>query len=301
MIKQLLLATLLALSTTAFAAEKITLVWGFSPASNQANFYRALMAEMNKAQDKYEFLFETRPGAGGAIAAKYVLQNQDNTLFGTTSTFFIRANFDKETGYSTDSFQPVFVQTVGAPVALFSTKYKNIKDINKNTDLSVSISGFGSHSHLMASVLNELYPATLIVNYPSLVDANKDVIGQHINAGWNWLSEIESSAEGNLTTILGITGTREVKGYKTLASQGIRGFENASTNTSIQAGTGMSEQKVKEIYTLLREANKSPNITQYYAKEYSTPVDYTQSQTNKWYKDQVKFWQEQSVKARPVK
>lgn len=301
MIKKLVLVALLAVSSMAIAAEKITLVWGFSPAANQANFYRALVAEMNRIQDKYEFQFETKPGAGGAIAARYVLQNQENTLFGTTSTFFIRANFDKETGYSIDSFQPVFVQTVGAPVALFSTKYKNLKDINKSAELSTSISGFGSHSHLMASMLHETYSEILIVNYPSLVDANKDVLGQHINTGINWLSEIETSADSGLTTVLGITGTREVKGHKTLASQGIKGLEQFSTNTSIQAGSGMSEQRVKEIYTLLREANKSPTVTQYYAKEYSTPVDYSQAQTVQWFNNQVKFWREQAAKARPVK
>ena len=105
MIKRLILATLLALASTAFAAEKITLIWGFSPASNQANFYRAIVAKLNQQQSKYEFIFDTKPGAGGAIGARYVLANPQTTLLGGTSTFFIRPNFDKETGYQADQFQ----------------------------------------------------------------------------------------------------------------------------------------------------------------------------------------------------
>lgn len=300
MIKRLLLAIAMAVSTTAFAAEKITLIWGFSPAANQANFYRALVQELNQQQSKYEFVFDTRTGAGGAIAARYVLQNPQNTLFGGTSTFFIRPNFDKDTGYQADQFQPVFVQTLGAPLALFSTKYKNIKDLKSAKRFTTSISGFGSHSNLMASILAESYPAVTIVNYPSLVDANKDVVGEHIDTGWNWLAEIEPSLDTNMTNVLGLTGTRSVKGHPTLASLGVRGYENVSTNTGIYAGTDMPLDRVKEIYEMLRVANKSPAVRALYDKEYSTPVDYTWAQTVKWYADQVKFWAVQSAKVKPL-
>lgn len=301
MIKRLLLAVLLATSISAHAGEKITLYWGFSAAANQANFYRALVNELNKNQTKYEFVFDTRIGAGGAIAANHVLKNPQNSLIGGTTTFYVRPNFDKDTGYNIASFQPVFVQTLGAPVALYSSKFKSIKDLKKSDDLTTGISGFGSHSNLMASILDETYPKVMIVNYPSLVDTNRDVQGKFIDLGWNWLAEIQGAVDTGNTTVLGLTGTRSINGQPTLASLGIRGFENASTNTSISASAEMPIAKVKEIYELLRVANRAPDVQAGYAREFSTPADFTWDQTLQWHNQQVKFWAEQSKKVKLIK
>jgi len=294
------LAALMAVSVSAIAAEKITLVWGFSPAANQANFYRAMVADLNRNQTKYEFMFETKPGAGGAVAAKYVLDNPKNTLLGGTSTFFIRPNFDKETGYAAESFQPVLVQTLGAPVAFFSSKFNSIKVLKKDQDITTSISGYGSHSNLMGSILGEHYSGVRIINYVSLVDAVRDVQGKHIDTGWNWLAEIEGAVESNTTSVLGLTGIRSVKGFPTLASQGIKGFENVSTNTAIVASTEMPIEKVRELYELLRVANRAPDVQAGYAREFSTPADFTWPQTVSWFNQQVKFWREQAAKVKPL-
>ena len=295
-----MLAALMAVSMSAMAAEKITLVWGFSPAANQANFYRAMVADLNKNQTKYEFIFETKPGAGGAVAAKYILDNPKNTLLGGTSTFFIRPNFDKETGYTAESFQPVLVQTLGAPVAFFSSKFNSIKVLKKDQDITTSISGYGSHSNLMGSILGEHYSGVRIINYVSLVDAVRDVQGKHIDTGWNWLAEIEGAVESNTTSVLGLTGTRSVKGFPTLASQGIKGFENVSTNTAIVASTEMPIEKVQELHELLRVANRAPDVQAGYAREFSTPADFTWPQTVSWFNQQVKFWREQAAKVKPL-
>jgi tripartite-type tricarboxylate transporter receptor subunit TctC len=300
MFKKIVLAALMAVSVSAMAAERITLIWGFSPAANQANFYRAMVADLNKNQTKYEFIFETKPGAGGAVAAKYILDNPKNTLLGGTSTFFIRPNFDKETGYSAESFQPVLVQTLGAPVAFFSSKFNSIKVLKKDQDITTSISGYGSHSNLMGSILGEHYSGVRIINYVSLVDAVRDVQGKHIDTGWNWLAEIEGAVESNTTSVLGLTGTRSVKGFPTLASQGIKGFENVSTNTAIVASTEMPIEKVRELYELLRVANRAPDVQAGYAREFSTPADFTWPQTVSWFNQQVKFWREQAAKVKPL-
>jgi tripartite-type tricarboxylate transporter receptor subunit TctC len=300
MIKRLLLATLLAISTSAFAAEKITIIWGFAPGANQGVFYRALASEANKSQDKYEFLFDSKTGAGGAVAARHVLANPKNTVLGATSTFFIRANFDKETGYNLDQFQPVVVQTLHAPLALFSTKYSKLSDLKTADDFTVSISGYGSHSNLLANSLSDTYTKLRIINYVSLFDANKDVYGKHIDTGWNWLSEIEQQAQGGFTNILAITGTKGVKDYKTLSSQKIKGFENLSTNSSVQASAEMPVDKVKEIHEILRQANRTLEVRQYYYREYSTPADMNWAETVKWFDQQGKFWAKEASKVKPL-
>jgi tripartite-type tricarboxylate transporter receptor subunit TctC len=296
MIKRLLLVSLMMFSATAMSAEKITLYWGFSPASNTANIYRTLVRELNKIQNKYDFVFETRPGGGGAVAANHILQNPNNTLLGGTSSFFVRSNFDKSTGYNTNSFKPIFVQSQGSPLALWSSRHKSLQDIKKTDEFTVSISGFGSHSNLMADILKETYPGVRIINYTGLTNANKDVLGKHIDFGWNWLSEVLPQSEARFGYIVGITGTRNIGPYKTFTSQGIKGFENTSTNTAIYASQNMPDDKVKEIHEFLQIANKSPEIILLYNKEHSVPAELNVSETRKWYADQAQFWAEQSAK-----
>jgi tripartite-type tricarboxylate transporter receptor subunit TctC len=295
MIKRLLLVALMTFSWPAVATEKITVYWGFSPASNTANAYRALVRELNKIQDKYDFVFVVRQGGGGAVAANHILQNSTNTLLGGTSSFFVRANFEKTTGYSTDSFKPVFVQAQGLPLALWSTKYKSLQDIRKTDEFTVSISGFGSHSNLMADILKETYPRVRIINYASLTDATKDVLGKHIDFGWNWLGEIRPQVDAGIGYIVGITGNRDVDSYKTFAAQGVKGFENTSTNIAVYASKNMSDTKLKEIHEFLQKANQSPEVRNFYYREYSMPASLNLAETQIWYVKQSEFWAEQSA------
>jgi tripartite-type tricarboxylate transporter receptor subunit TctC len=300
MFKKILAAIFMVSSLSAWSAEKISVVWGFNPASNQANFYRAIVNELNQVQNKYEFVFESRPGAGGAIAAKYVLSNSNNAILGGTSTFFLRSHFDTQTGYSTSDFQPVLVQTLGAPLILISKKHQDFKSATATTpDLTVSVSGFGSSSHLMASVLKEAVPHTKIVNYVSLVDANKDIMGQHIDAGWNFLADVDKLIESKSAQGLAITGKKSHNGIPTFGQIGISGFDNLTSNTAMYASAKMSKDRAVDLHNYLREVNRNKKITDFYAREYSQPADMNYDQTRQWYTQQEVFWTVQSKKVKP--
>lgn len=300
MIKKILLASLMLMSFSTIAAERITLYWGFNPGSRQANQYRILTTELNKIQSKYEFVFVTKPGAGGAIAAKHILQNPNTTLIGGSSTFFIRANFDKSTGYTLDQFQPVIVQSNNAPVALFSGKYKTFSDVKKSDIITIGISGFGSHSNLLSAVLAESHSGIIIVNYPTLIEANRDAIGKHIDFSWNWLTNAEPAARSGQGYITGITGTNSINGYKTFSSLGINGFERANINQAIFASADMSPTRLKEFHELFRVANQTLGLQEMYDQDHATSLDFNWDQTIEWYKEQIKFWAEQSSKVKPI-
>jgi tripartite-type tricarboxylate transporter receptor subunit TctC len=105
----------------------------------------------------------------------------------------------------------------------------------------------------MADILKETYPGVRIINYTSLTSATKDVLGKHIDFGWNWLGEVRPQVEGGFGYIVGITGSRDVESYKTFAAQGVKGFENTSTNTAIYASKNMSDTKLKEIHDFLQK------------------------------------------------
>ena len=59
----------LAICVNVWAKENITIYYAWGPADSVANYSRTLAAEANKLQNKYTFIFDTKPGAGGAIAA----------------------------------------------------------------------------------------------------------------------------------------------------------------------------------------------------------------------------------------
>ena len=300
MFKKILTTILMMVSLSAFAAERISIVWGFAPGSNQANFYRAMVNELNATQTKYEFVFENRPGAGGAVAARYVLNNPESAVLGGTSTFFLRSQFDHSTGYATSEFQPVLVQTLGAPLVLLSKKHQTLKDMSKQpVDITVSVSGAGSSSHLMASVLKENMPKVKIVNYVTLVDANKDIMGQHIDSGWNFYADVDKLIESKAAQGLALTGKKSHNGVPTFKQAGVSGFDELTSNTAMYASAKMPREKVLEIHAMLREVNRNKKIKDFYAREYSTPADMDYEQTRQWYIGQEVFWTVQAKKMKP--
>ena len=96
-----LLAILFAALTIASvqAKEVVTINYAFSQADSMANYTRTLVEEANKQQDKYTFVFDTKPGAGGAIVANWVKSNPTNGIAMTSSAFFIRPNFYPNESY----------------------------------------------------------------------------------------------------------------------------------------------------------------------------------------------------------
>lgn len=300
MFKNFIAAILMCASMSAWATERISIVWGFSPAATHANIYRTIVNELNQMQTKYEFVFETKPGAGGAIAARHVLANPDTTILGGTSTFFLRSQFDHDTGYVTSNFQPVLVQLTGMPLVLLSKKHQNLKEaMAAPGDFTVSVSGYGSSSHLVGSILKEAHARTKIINYVSLVDANKDILGQHIDSGWNFLADVSKLIEAKSANGLAVTGKTSHLGIPTFGQLGVVGFDDLLSNTGIYASTKMPREKVLEIHALLREVNRRKIVTDFYLREYSQPADMDYNQIRQWYDQQERFWAAQAKKVKP--
>jgi tripartite-type tricarboxylate transporter receptor subunit TctC len=301
MLRKFIVAAVLACSLSAQAAERITFMVGFSAASSLANNTRLLCQEMNRIQNKYEFVAEFKPGAGGAIGSNYVLQNPKNTITVGSSTFFLRSNFDRATGYDIDSFQGVFVQVIGTPVALYSSKYSSLSELRQSNKVSTGISGYGSHSNLLSTILANTGTTVDIINYPSLVDATKDVSGKHLDSSWNWLNDVEPQVEAGKTKILAITGTRSINGYPTFASLGVKGFENVSASYGVYASAEMPADRVREMYEIIKQAHRNSEIQESYTKQYfTTTPEMSFAETQAWYRQQARFWRDQAAKVKPL-
>ena len=136
------------LSLSVQAKETVTIVYSWTPADPAANFHRTLVEEANKIQNKYTFVFDTKPGAGGSIAANYVA-NTPNTILANASAFYIRPNFFPKESHDINNFRLLMPQCSG-PIAISSKKYKSWTEVSVDKPLTIGVSGLGTTTHLVA-------------------------------------------------------------------------------------------------------------------------------------------------------
>jgi tripartite-type tricarboxylate transporter receptor subunit TctC len=188
-----------------------------------ANYHRTLVAEANKIQDKYTFVFDTKPGAGGTIAARTVLSQPDTVLAHSTA-FFVRPNVYPTESYDLTQYKEQYVHCM-APMAVTSTKFKTWKDVPQDAAVSVGISGLGVTTHLAALQLKEKYPNLNIIPFKSTNDSMLSMVSGQTDLHIGFISEAEQWSKDNAhaerkVTVLGITGTKVVNGYTPLVKQG---------------------------------------------------------------------------------
>jgi tripartite-type tricarboxylate transporter receptor subunit TctC len=268
-----------AITVMAQAAEEIKIVWGFSIGSNQANTVRILIDEANKIQDKYKFVLENKTGAGGSIAANYVLQNGDNSMVAMSSSFFIRPAFVKEGSHDLDQFRAVFVQATGAPLGLVSGKYKTIVELEKLPTANIAIAGPGSISDIMATAMSADMPNIKRIPFKSMVDGTVAAAGGHVDAAITFVVDAEQFINKGEIYLLGKSGT-------------IKGTENITANYGMFASKSMSRQRAREIHSIFAKVNETDTARASYRKDLLTPVALNFEDSQQWFAKERKLWAE---------
>ena len=215
--KKTLAAILLA--STAFVAvakENIVIYYSWTAADTAANFHRVLADEANKIQDKYNFVFDVKPGAGGSIAANHVL-NQPNAILATASAFFIRPNFFPNESHDISKFQELFPQC-SAPAVITSKKYRTWADVPADRPVSIGMSGMGTTTHLIAAQIAKKYPNLTIVPFKSTSEAILSVLSDSTDMAVNFMGDSAQYVEANKLHVLGATGSKTGGGSKTTLS-----------------------------------------------------------------------------------
>ena len=139
--KKILALLLTAVALTAQAKENITIIYGFSAADNSSNYSRNLAEEANKIQDKYNFVFDVRPGAGQVVAFNYV-KDTPNTIFMTSGAYWLRPNFYPTQSYDVHEMRTIMTQC-SVPFAVASGKYTNWKEVPKDQPITIATSEIG--------------------------------------------------------------------------------------------------------------------------------------------------------------
>ena len=267
-----ILAALLAAFTltAAQARENITIYYAWGPGDSVANYHRTIAAEANKIQDKYNFIFDTKPGAGGAIAARTVL-GQPDTILAHSTAFFVRPVVFPNESYEVAKFKEQYVHCM-APMAVTSTKYKSVKDVPANA--SVGISGLGVTTHLAAIELKKKYPELNIVPFKSTNDSMLSMVSGQTDLHIGFISEAEqwskeNSSSDRKVTVLGITGNKVVNGYQPLVKQGFdKSFADMNVGHHLLVPANVDETTRNEFYQIFLKASQTDAVRAAYAVDY---------------------------------
>jgi len=284
-LKKLLTSFLLVLATTSYAKERVIAMWPFTPASTQGSYFRAILEQANKEQDKYEFVFENKTGAGGAIATQDIATVRTGTrILAHSAAYFARPFLYTDTPYNFEQFKPLMVMGF-APAALI-TKNKTLDQLLAQKKINVSTSGAGSSTHLLSEAFFKQYKEgrdIVMVHYRDSNEAAKDVIGGQVDVSFEFLGD--AKARGDLVTIVGITGKSRIENFKLLPN-----MEDLVGIFAIYAPKDMPTGQIAEIQTMLLKAEKHNLVQTLYKKDY-TYKDYNMtvpSDLTSWYTHTIK-------------
>lgn len=294
--KKLLSALLLAaVALGAQAKENITIIYAFGVGDPMANYDRAVVAEANKLQDKYNFIFDVRPGGGSSIAANYV-KNTPNTILATSGAFWVRPNFYPNESHNTADFKGILPQCDDS-MSIASSKYKTIKDIPTDKPLNMAITGLGVVSHLIAVKFTEKYPNIQLVPYKSPTEAIAALLGGQVDFAVGYVGDQERlSTEKTPIYILGVTGKTRVNGHPTLVSGGLNPLLGDSDNPNqFFVPVTWSNEKYKEIRSILVKASNTKTVRDAYASNYCKSLDQmADKDIDRWFANQERHWKKLS-------
>jgi tripartite-type tricarboxylate transporter receptor subunit TctC len=290
MIKKLLLTGLFVISPV-WAQTVVSIVWPFAAGSTQANYIRAIAEDANLRQNKYTFVFDHRPGAGGSVAMKYVLNSQKLTVVSNGTSLFLRPIFFPGESYDVEKFSPVLVQSTGQPLALASKKYYSVADLKKQKIVSIGMIN-GSITELIARTLAKQLPGIelIYVPYQGTPDIIRDVIAGNIDVGIDFAADLQTWLDDKKINVLGITGQKSRIGFPTLSSQGYKDFENIVNNQFFLMPALVDESVRQELHEILRVANRSQKVIDLYQKDFATPSDFDFKQSNQLFVLFSNYW-----------
>jgi tripartite-type tricarboxylate transporter receptor subunit TctC len=248
----------------------------------------------NRQQDKYLFVFDVKPGAGGSVAANYV-KNTPNTILATASAFFVRPNFFPNESYDLSAYKEIYLQCT-APMAITATKYKTWADVPKDQPLTIGVSGLGTTTHLFATQIQAQYPKLQVIPFKSTSESLLSVASGNTDLHVAFLGEVETwgadNAKFKRLNVLGISGSTRVRGFPTLTSQGFgRTVADIGVPFHLVVPASVPDTKFKEWRDILVRAGQSATVKETYKIDACLPRDIKNDDLEPWYHAQVEKWQ----------
>lgn len=244
-------------TTIAAQAKDIEVLWPFSASSEQSNMVRVLIQNANKNQSKYNFIFVSKPGAGGSIGARAALSNTVSIL-ATSSSFYIRPLLYKES-HDITKYSLTNVVCIEQPLVIYS-KHQNIS-LTMKREFSLGVNP-GSITTLVSRAISENNKHISIVEIPykGTSAATVDMLGGHIDGSVDFLSTSIEKFSGQISAV-GITGKKNVGNIQTFNNQGIFGVEDITNSYYLFVNSEYDEKFKTEISEIFYNAIDSQFIS----------------------------------------
>lgn len=226
-IKSMILATVLGISAqAAVAAQTVQVVWPFSPSSSNAVMVRNLIEAANKQQNKYNFVFNNKPGAGGTVGAMTVADEPGLAVLISTSSFYTRPLLFKDS-HNVDQFSLINDFCGNQPLGIFSKRYKNMADMSRaGKEITIGVNP-GAITSLVNRTINKNNKINFVeIPYKGTPEATSDMMGGHVESAVEFIGPMALARMTQDVNVVGITGQRNIGKFVTFQSQGIKGLEN---------------------------------------------------------------------------
>jgi len=292
--KKIISIFLMAMAFGAQAKDNITIFYAWGPGDSVANYHRTIANEANKIQDKYNFVFDTKPGAGGAIAANHVL-NTPASILAHSTAFFVRPVVFPNESYDLTKYKEQYVHCM-APMAITSTKYTKWTDVAPTAKVSVGISGLGVTTHLAAIEMQKRFPNLNIIPFKSTNDSMLSMVAGQTDFHIGFISEAEQWSKDNSradrkVSVLGITGSKVVNGYTPLARQGFdASFADMNVGHHMLLPASVDDAKRKEFHEIFTRAAKTDSVRAAYAVDYCEPQSVAYDGLEKFFAFHTAYW-----------
>ena len=285
------------LAVSVSAKETVTIVYSWTAADGPANYSRTIIEEANRLQDKYTFIFDTKPGAGGSVAAARV-KNTPNTILATASAFFIRPNFFPNESYDLSAFKGIYLQC-SAPMAITGIKYQTWADVPKDKPLTIGVSGLGTTTHLFATQIQAQYPQLQVIPFKSTSESLLSVASGNTDLHVAFLGEVQtwgsSDNKLNRLKVLGISGSDKIRGFPTLSSQGFgQTVADIGVPFHLVVPANIPGAKFKEWRDILVRAGQAVSVRETYKSDACVHQNIKDEDLESWYRSQVAKWQQLS-------
>jgi len=289
------------LTTSAMAKTQVPVYWPFSIGNVQAQAVRVLLDAVNDADVDPDFRYVQahKPGAGSAIAARRVAQQNGAELLSVSSSYFIRPLFYPEDSHAVADLQPVVRISTNQPVLIVGKpEYQSLADLQDKESVTIGMIN-GSVTNLIAATVQTGLPNTdlIMVPYKGTVEPMLDVIGGSLDLNVGFIDEAEKHQKAGKVSIVGATGTEPVRGNATFVDQGATKFADINLEYWIMTDADVPEKRVRELHAMFTEHLQAG--APYWAQDEAQVVALTYEETMEHFWAQEKFWRELKAELLP--
>jgi tripartite-type tricarboxylate transporter receptor subunit TctC len=288
-LKILLLVSVLWACSAAKAQQIVTLVYPWTLGDSMAGIMMTMLEEANSQQTRYRFLIESRPGAGSAIAANHVIRTP-NTILSTGASVWLRPIFYPGESHDPQKLRTLMVQ-FECPFAVTSGRYAAWSQVPRDQNLTIGTSGLGVVTHLTALQIQAQYPRLSVIPFRSTIEALQNAAGQHVDFHVGFVRQAEEFVgKSPGVTVLGVTGTRRVKDFAPLVTQGFPQILSEISLTHFLMVSHTTDAKLAQEWSgILRQAMQSDRVKQMYGQDHCQSLTHVRD-TQAWDQRQITMW-----------